>query len=149
VKKALLITIILLVLAGCNTAQAPVAQAQQEIGYCDRDAVEVSLDEYSRVVDRWNDMDLLGGVTQRMNLPMVLSDMIKLKWEAQEIVHPECMDKTEEELMKHMATSLESYRLFLTENEDESLQKSQLADTYMQAYIREKNRILECAPDCE
>ena len=64
-------------------------------------------------------------------------------------MHPECMDKTEEELMKHMATSLESYRLFLTENEDESIQKTQLADTYMQAYIREKNRILECAPDCE
>ena len=145
-KKMILLTILAaFILTGCSSSAKP---AQQ--GYCPPDLANQSILALDRQMNKYMDVEDLANMTGRGNLHTVMLEMLRVKWDTEDLDVPECLLQARDHLALSIGMNVDGYLKFMGEESDKDVQ-SAFKDSAKQIelYTIEIIVITGCLPDCK
>jgi outer membrane murein-binding lipoprotein Lpp len=145
-KKMILLAILAaFILTGCASSAKP---AQQ--GYCPPDLANQSILALDRQMNKYMDVEDLANMTGRGNLHTVMLEMLRVKWDTEDLDVPECLLQARDHLALSIDMNLDGYYKFMSEKSDKDVQKAfEDSAKEFQLYNIEIIVITECLPDCK
>lgn len=118
-------------------------------GPCGLRRINHSMSQLQQIAERWDDANSIAGSAARIALAAPVSDLQKIKREANELGVPGCLAPAKRTLLASMEASIDAYLAFMQRNDDLTVStKMLLAETKKSTFASELRRVSDCAPYC-